>query len=215
LEEEELRLTIKNCLQKNRTSQQVLYKAFYGYAMGICLRYTNDRDEAVEVLNKGFFKVFTHLDRFDLERPFKSWLGRIMMNTSIDHYRANLKMAYHQDLDEAAHISGGDLSDSNLNYNDLIAMVQQLPPAYRTVFNLFAIDGYTHEEIADLLKISVGTSKSNLHKARKKLKQLIYLADESAQQIHQYRATGSDYIAVAAIYGEDVKNNILNNGFAQ
>lgn len=212
MEEEELHLIIKECIKKDRKCQQVLYKTFYGYAMGICLRYTNDRDEAVEILNKGFFKVFTHLDRFDTSRPFKSWLGRIMMNTSIDHYRSNLKMAYLIDLDEASHVSDGDLSDSNLNYADLISMVQKLPPAYRTVFNLFAIDGYTHEEIAELLQISVGTSKSNLHKARKKLKQLIFLADESARHIHQYRATGSDNLAVVAMYGEDIKNNTFQKG---
>jgi RNA polymerase sigma factor (sigma-70 family) len=210
--EEELHLIIKDCIQNDRKCQQVLYKSFYGYALGICLRYTNDRDEAVEVLNKGFFKIFTHLDRFDTTRPFKSWLGRIMMNTSIDHYRSNLKMAYVMDLDEASHVTEGDLSNSNLNYADLISMVQKLPPAYRTVFNLFAIEGYSHEEIAELLEISVGTSKSNLHKARKKLKQMICLADESAHQIHHYKATGSDNLTMVALYGEDVKNNILHKG---
>lgn len=206
MEDEELHLIIKECIQKDRKCQQVLYKAFYGYAMGICLRYTNDRDEAVEVLNKGFFKVFTHLDRFDTTRPFKSWLGRIMMNTSIDHYRSNLKMAYVIDLEEASQVSIGDLSDSNLNYADLISMVQKLPPAYRTVFNLFAVEGYSHEEIAELLGISVGTSKSNLHKARKKLKQMIFLTEESAHQVHHYKATGSDSITLVAM------NTILLKG---
>ncbi|MES2418189.1 MAG: sigma-70 family RNA polymerase sigma factor [Bacteroidota bacterium] len=192
--EEELRLLIRNCIQNDRRCQQALYKTFYGYAMGICLRYTNNRDEAVEVLNKGFFKVFAHLDRFDPERPFKSWLGRIMMNVSIDHYRANLKMAYFQDLEEARYVSESNLSDSHLNYNDLIAMVQQLPPAYRTVFNLFAIDGYSHEEIAELLQINVGTSKSNLHKARKKLRQMIYLAEESTRVTYRYSTRGSNLV---------------------
>jgi RNA polymerase sigma factor (sigma-70 family) len=197
--DEELLLLIKNCLRKDRKSQQVLYKTFYGYAMGICLRYTNNRSEAVEVLNQGFLKVFTHIDRFDQTREFKSWLGRIMMNASIDNYRANLRTAHVLDIDEVDDIGHVNLCDSNLNYSDLLTMVQQLPPAYQTVFNLFAIDGYTHEEIAERLDISVGTSKSNLHKARKKLKQMITTIDESAKNIQYYRETGTDYTPIISI----------------
>jgi RNA polymerase sigma factor (sigma-70 family) len=105
-----------------------------------------------------------------MTRPFKAWLGRIMMNVSIDYYSANLKMAYTDDLDKAEHLTDGELVDRNFNYEDLLRMVQQLPQAYRTVFNLFAIDGYSHEEIGDMLNISPGTSKSNLHKATTKIK---------------------------------------------
>lgn len=191
--DEELLLLIKNCLKKDRKAQQLLYKKFYGYAMGICLRYTNNRSEAVEVLNQGFLKVFTHIDRFDLERPFKSWLGRIMMNASIDNYRTNLRTAYFEDIEEADEVSDVNLCDSNLNYNDLLTMIQQLPPAYRTVFSLFAIDGYSHEEIGELLHISVGASKSNLHKARKKLKLMISSIDKSTANIQQYTETGDDF----------------------
>jgi RNA polymerase sigma factor (sigma-70 family) len=137
--EVELHQLIKGCVKQDRKCQKLLYKAFYGFAMGICLRYAGNRDEAAEVLNQGFFKVFTHISSFDPERPFKAWLGKIMMNVSIDHYRANLKMAYTDDLDSAEHISDGILADKNLHYEDLLRMVQQLPQAYRTVFNLFAI----------------------------------------------------------------------------
>ncbi len=158
--------------------------------MGICLRYANNRDEAAEVMNQGFFKVFTRIETYDTSRPFKAWLGRIMMNVSIDYYRANLKMAYTDDLEKAEGISDGDFADKKLNYDDLLAMVQRLPNAYRTVFNLFAIDGYSHEEIGEMLGISPGTSKSNLHKARQKLKQMIFEAEQLPKNVKYNKGNG-------------------------
>jgi RNA polymerase sigma-70 factor (ECF subfamily) len=208
--EEELHQLINGCVKQDRKSQKMLYKAFYGFSMGICLRYASNRNEAAEVMNQGFFKVFNHIDRFDMQRPFKAWLGRIMMNASIDYYRANLKMAYTEDLDKAEHLTDGELVDRNLNYEDLLAMVQQLPQAYRTVFNLFAIDGYSHEEIGDMLNISVGTSKSNLHKARQKLKYMILKADEAANNTN-YNG-GMDYNPIKTMCGSDIKKAFFSNG---
>jgi len=208
--EEELHQLIRGCIKQDRKCQKMLYKAFYGFAMGICLRYANNRDEAAEVMNQGFFKVFTHIDRFDMTRPFKAWLGKIMMNVSIDFYRANLKMAYTDDLEKAEHISDGDVTDKNLHYNDLLAMVHQLPPAYRTVFNLFAIEGYSHEEIAEMLNINTGTSKSNLHKARQKLKKMILEADISADNTRYNGST--DYISIIALNAIDIQGVFLNRG---
>lgn len=175
--EAELQQLITGCLQQNRQDQKRLYKSFYGFAMSICLRYAGNRYEAAEIMNQGFLKVFTHLHRYESSKPFAAWVGRIMMNTSVDYYRSNLKMALVDNLDAAHDIAHHELPDRNLNYNDLLAMVQQLPNAYRTVFNLYAIEGYSHEEIADLLGISTGTSKSNLFKAREKLKRMIVNAE--------------------------------------
>ncbi len=200
--EEELQTLIGGCVKQDRKSQKMLYKAFYGFAMAICLRYTGNRDEAAEVMNQGFMKVFTKIETFDAARPFKAWLGRIMMNVSIDHYRANLKMAYSEDLENAEHLDDGTFTDSNLNYQDLLAMVQQLPQAYRTVFNLFAIDGYSHEEIAETLHINIGTSKSNLFKARQKLKQMIMAANSQANHINY--SSGDNFSSVIAINGAAV-----------
>ena len=208
--EEELHQLINGCVKQDRKSQKMLYKAFYGFSMGICLRYASNRSEAAEVMNQGFLKVFNHIDRFDTQRPFKAWLGRIMMNVSIDYYRANLKMAYTEDLDKAENLTDGELVDRNLNYEDLLAMVQQLPQAYRTVFNLFAIDGYSHEEIGDMLNISAGTSKSNLHKARQKLKYMILKADDAANNTNYNR--GMDYNPIVAMCGWEIKNAFFNNG---
>ncbi|MFB9843037.1 RNA polymerase sigma factor [Mucilaginibacter ginsenosidivorans] len=201
--EQELHQLISGCISKDRSSQKMLYKAFYGFSMGICLRYANNRDEAAEVMNQGFFKVFTRIETYDRNRPFKAWLGKIMMNVSIDYYRANLKMAYTDDLDKAEGISDGELADRKLNYDDLLKMVQKLPPAYRTVFNLFAIEGYTHEEIGELLNVSPGTSKSNLHKARQKLKQMILDADSESSSSGNYD-NGMDYTPIVAIKKADV-----------
>ncbi|QEM04341.1 sigma-70 family RNA polymerase sigma factor [Mucilaginibacter rubeus] len=210
--EEELHQLINGCVKQDRKSQKMLYKAFYGFSMGICLRYAGNRDEAAEVMNQGFMKVFTHIDRFDTSRPFKAWIGRIMMNVSIDYYRANLKMAYTEDLEKAENVSEGDLTDKNLNYEDLLAMVHQLPQAYRTVFNLFAIDGYSHEEIGEMLNINPGTSKSNLHKARQKLKQMILKAEETANKTNYNRGMDINPIVAYNGIGIDVRTTFFNNG---
>ncbi|HZY37701.1 MAG TPA: sigma-70 family RNA polymerase sigma factor [Mucilaginibacter sp.] len=211
--EEELHQLIRGCIKQDRKCQKMLYKAFYGFSMGICLRYAGNRDEAAEVMNQGFFKVFTHIERYDISRPFKAWLGKIMMNASIDFYRANLKMAYAEDLDSAEHLSDGEMVDKNLNYEDLLKMVQQLPQAYRTVFNLFAIEGYSHEEIGVMLNINAGTSKSNLHKARQKLKQMILNADASAKS-NRYN-DGMNYAPIVAIKTMDMNRAFLNKGIRE
>lgn len=139
--------------------------------MGICRRYALDEFDAGDVLNDGFLKVFTHIDKYEPSKSFKSWFARIITNTAIDRYRANIKFNNHDDLGEHEHIGQEATVYGNLAYQDLLNLIQALSPAYRVVFNLYAIDGYTHEEIAELLDISVGTSKSNLFKARQKLQE--------------------------------------------
>lgn len=173
MSDEELHQLIAGCLKQDRVSQKALYKALYGFAMGICLRYAGNRDEAAEILNTGFFKALTHIGKYDKAKPFKAWLGRLMMNTAIDHYRSNLKFAHAEDIEAAADVVVDETISSKLSYDELLVLVQNLPQAYRTVFNLYAIDGYSHDEIAAMLGINEGTSKSNLHKARQKLQQMI------------------------------------------
>lgn len=150
----------------------MLYEHFYGYAMSICLRYSKTRDESREILNDGFMKIFMRLVTRDTNASFKSWLRRIMINAAIDHYRKHSKHYQIREINESTTwISAGETDALHeLLYEELIALVQELSPAYRAVFNLYAIDGYTHEEIASQLEISVGTSKSNLFKAREHLK---------------------------------------------
>ncbi|GAB3176928.1 RNA polymerase sigma factor [Telluribacter humicola] len=164
---------LDGCLHGNRRSQELLYRQFYGYAMGICLRYTHNREEAREVLNDGFLKVFTKLEKFDSERSFKAWLSRIMINTALDNYRREARQQTLHDDVQLAEVSIDETAISQLAHEELIGMIQQLPPAYRMTFSMAVIDGYTHEEIADKLGITVGGSKSNLSRAREKLKVML------------------------------------------
>lgn len=158
---------LDGCLKHDRQSQKMLYQHFYGYAMSVCLRYTSSRSEAIEVLNDGFLKVFTKLNLYDRSKSLKGWIRRIMINTSIDHYRHNLKHASTQgDLENALEVSAQETAISKLSFDEIVAEIQELTPAYRAVFNLYVIDGFNHEEIAEILEISVGTSKSNLSRAR-------------------------------------------------
>jgi RNA polymerase sigma-70 factor (ECF subfamily) len=165
---------LAGCLRNQRKSQELLYRQFYGYAMSVCLRYAHTRETALEVLNDGFLKVFTRLDQYDPAQPFKGWLRRILINTAIDHYRQEVRHE-HESIEpfEQTVVSETANAFSQLAHEDLMNLVQQLSPAYRLVFNLYAIDGFTHEEIAGQLGISVGASKSNLARARENLRLLL------------------------------------------
>ena len=150
-----------------------MYKQFYSYGMSVSLRYTNNRDEAVEVLNDGFMKVFSNISQYDTDRNFTAWFRRILINTAINYHKKTIKHN-HQELDEApADLGQRQNALDDLSYQEMILLVQALPLAYRTVFNLYVIEGYTHEEIATMLTISVGTSKSNLSRARAHLRNRI------------------------------------------
>ncbi|GAA4424557.1 RNA polymerase sigma factor [Pontibacter saemangeumensis] len=168
---------LHGCLKQDREAQRKLYQLYYGYAMSICVRYSRDAEEAREVLNDGFLKVFTRLSQYDPDKPFKGWVRRIMINTALDNYRHNLKHYHLYDI-ETAHPAADTFNiEQQLSYQDLIGLVQGLSPAYRAVFNLFVLDGYTHEEISEALGIAVGTSKSNLAKARANLREALKKAD--------------------------------------
>lgn len=174
---------IQGCIRNERDSQKALYKHFYSFAMGICLRYANDRLDAAGILNDGFFKAFKNITKYEPTKAFLPWLGRIITNTAIDYYRANLKFADHVDILDHENIAQVSSVYDKLAYHDLLALVQKLSTGYRTVFNLFAIDGYTHEEIAEMLGISVGTSKSNLFKARQKLQEMLKATEAKTYQV--------------------------------
>jgi RNA polymerase sigma-70 factor (ECF subfamily) len=162
---------IDGCRQKNRSSQEALYRQFFGYAMAICLRYANNKDEAIEILNDGFLKIFHHINTYDTTRPFKSWLSKIMANTAIDHLRSKKRISFSEDITQAYDLGvSDDKALDKLAYEEILQLVQELPPAYKTVFNLYVMEGFQHQEIANLLGISEGTSKSNLFKAKKILK---------------------------------------------
>ncbi|HEY0743815.1 MAG TPA: RNA polymerase sigma factor [Chryseosolibacter sp.] len=168
-----LELILKGCRKNDRSSQKMLYERFYGYAMSICLRYADNRDEASLILNDGFMKIFSGMKQFDLSRPLKPWLRKIMVNTAINHYKEKQRQIQAEEMELAERESETENIISGISYQEIIGMLHKLPPAYRTVFNLYAIEGYKHEEIAKMLGITVGTSKSNLFKAKDHLKKIL------------------------------------------
>ncbi|RQO65378.1 hypothetical protein DBR43_31045 [Pedobacter sp. KBW06] len=147
--------------------------------MGICKRYVINDADAAEVLNNAFLKAFNHIEKYDVNKPFKAWMAKITANTAIDHYRMKLRFSDHDDITEHGHIGQGAAVYDQLAYADLLKLIQTLSPAYRIVFNLYAIDGYSHEEIAETLNISTGTSKSNLFRARQKLQEMLNANDQA------------------------------------
>jgi|GEM_PF-146581 len=163
---------IEGCLRNDRRSQGQLYARFRGFAMGICLRYATDRNEATENMNKGFQKVFVGLKKCETERRFKAWIGRIMINASIDHLRSRGCRGRIACIEDAELIDHSN-SRPDLEYKDILALVQRLPKVLRKVFTLWAIEGYTHKEMSVILGKSEGTCKFHLFQARELLRKMI------------------------------------------
>jgi RNA polymerase sigma-70 factor, ECF subfamily len=175
---------IDGCLAGERRSQQRVYELFYGKMMTVCLRYTKNTDQAKDILQDGFIKVFQSMDKFNRAGSFEGWIRRIMVNTAIDHFRRT-KNSYLLLGEERSIEDFGDqdeedvLAEENTEEEwdvkpaDVINAMQKLTPAYRTVFNLYVFEEMTHKEIAEMLGINIGTSKSNLAKAKHNLKKLL------------------------------------------
>jgi RNA polymerase sigma-70 factor (ECF subfamily) len=167
---------LKGCRKQNRQSQNGLYKLYYSYAMSICIRYVNQEADAISVVNQGFLQVFKNIKKFDTEKPFKPWFRRILVNAAINHIRMQERFKMENNaIEEANNFRSEEEILSKIAYKDLMAMVQSLSSMYRTVFNMYVIDGYKHHEIAGILGITESTSKSNLTRARAKLKEMITL----------------------------------------
>ena len=165
---------IKGCRKNDRVSQKLLYQHYYAYGRSISILYVKNRDEAADILNETFMKVFLNIKKFDVNMPFKSWFRKIVVNNSINHIRRNKRIFSGLSTDEAREFPIEETISSSIHYQEVVEMIQELPPAYRTIFNLHVIEGYKHEEIAELLGISVGASKSNLFKAKNKLRKILH-----------------------------------------
>ena len=160
--------------RQERWAQQQLYQQYYGKMMGICLRYAGSRDEALDLLHEGFIKVFQNIARYKVGTSLPAWIRTIMVNTCIDYYRKTIRRRT-EDIAEAHYLSIDDPDAlSNLTEQEILAAVHELSPAYRAVFNLYVVEGYSHKEIADALQITESTSRSNLVKARIKLKEFFF-----------------------------------------
>lgn len=168
---------IKGCLRNDRASQKALYEQYYSKMLGVCLRYCKDRDEAKDVLHEAFLKVFNNLRNYSGSGSFEGWIRRIMVNTSIDNLRRNkhnylIVSTVYANEKAAAMVDETPDDDVLLHIDreEILKAVQELTPAYRTVFNLYVIEEFSHKQIAEMLDISEGTSKSNLSKAKFNLK---------------------------------------------
>jgi RNA polymerase sigma-70 factor (ECF subfamily) len=157
---------IEGSKQGNRKSQELLYKQYASKMLVVCARYAKDNFEAEDMLQVGFVKIFEKIKDYKGEGSFEGWVRRIMVNTSIEFYRKNARMFPVVDLDHAPESPVQENQMARLNMNDLLSLIRNLSPGYRLIFNMYAIEGFSHKEIAQELGISEGTSKSQLARAR-------------------------------------------------
>ncbi len=156
-------------------ARELLYKRFFSFAMSICIRYTKDQDEAMEIVNDSFMKVLGNISEFDGSKPFRAWYGRILINSAVDNYRRNSRRQSVQlllnDQEPAEEVEDPPVH-SELSVKDILSLFSCLPENYRMIFNLYEIEGYSHDEIAQLLEISASASRTILSRAKKMLREL-------------------------------------------
>ena len=165
---------VKACISGNASAQKEFYDLFAKKMMGVCLRYTNNYEEAQDVLQDGFIKVFSKLSKFVNKGSLEGWVRRIMVNTALDHYRKNKKFQKDVEMDAVAFkLEKEEYIVEEINAQDLLKIIQTIPEGYRVVFNLFAIEGYSHKEIAEQLGVTESTSKSQYSRAKKMLRKIL------------------------------------------
>jgi RNA polymerase sigma factor (sigma-70 family) len=164
----EIKNIINGCLKGNRRDQELLYRRHVAKLYAVCLQYSGNDEEARDILQEGFIKIFENLGNYKYEGSFEGWIRRIMVNTALEKYRSRHNLYRVDDIDDIPEPEADPDNDdySGLEAVDLLGIVRELPPKYRMVFNLFAIEGYSHKEISKMVNISEGTSKSNLSRAR-------------------------------------------------
>ncbi len=172
---------IRRCIKKDREAQRVLYERYAGILLGICNRYATNIAEAEDILQEGFVKVFIHLEEFTKTGSLFSWMRRIMINTAITYYHKNLKRRYHIEIESIQHTFFADNPGlSDFTREELLQIIQSLPSGYRMIFNLYAVEGYKHREIAEMLSIDINTSKSQYSRARKMIRRKLEILSRIA-----------------------------------
>jgi RNA polymerase sigma factor (sigma-70 family) len=165
---------IDGCRKENLRAQKELYQQFAPLMMGLCMRYTSSREDAEDVLQDGFIKVFGKIDTYSGQGAFGGWIRRIILNTALQKYRDNRSLQLHVPMDEVDYqLDNSESIMATLSAKELMQKIQKLPDGCRAIFNLYAIEGYKHDEIAKELGISSGTSKSQYSRARHLLRQMI------------------------------------------
>lgn len=164
----EIKKIIKGCLAGNRRDQELLYRRHASRLYAVCLQYSGNEEEARDILQEGFIKIFENLESYKFEGSFEGWMRRITVNTALEKYRSRFNLYRVDDIDLIPEPDAEpDTTDwAGLDAADLLGIIMELPPKYRVVFNLYAIEGYSHKEISKMVNISEGTSKSNLARAR-------------------------------------------------
>lgn len=161
----------EGCLQNDRKQQELLYKTLAPKMMAVCMRYANDKDEAQDILQEGFIKMFNNADKYRGDGNLEGWIRRIMVHTAISRYRKLKPMVLVEDMAESHMNISTSCNANNLELKDLLKLIQQLPKVYRSVFNLYAVEGYSHQEIGNTLGISELLSRTTLYRARNILKE--------------------------------------------
>jgi RNA polymerase sigma factor (sigma-70 family) len=164
----DLKNIIKGCLAGNRRDQELLYRRHASKLYAVCLQYSATDDEARDILQDGFIKIFENLVHYKHEVSFEGWMRRIIVNTALEKYRSKHTLYRVDDIELIPELDAEPYNEdyAGLEATDLLDIIRELPPKYRMVFNLFAIEGYSHKEISKMVNISEGTSKSNLSRAR-------------------------------------------------
>ncbi|GAA4433817.1 RNA polymerase sigma factor [Pontibacter saemangeumensis] len=164
---------IEGCIAGKRDMQQLLYDQYSKKMMAVCLRYAPTTFEAEDMMQEAFVKVFTHIGKFKRDCPLEYWIRKIMVNTALKHLRSKQLLTVSHEADEVNNLASDNFSLTGYSLDELLSMVQSLAPRYRMVFNLYAIEGYNHKEIGEMLDISEGTSKSQYSRARAILQNMI------------------------------------------
>lgn len=171
----DLKDIVRRCLDNDRLAQKWLFDRYAGLMMGICMRYMGNREQAEDVLQNGFVKIFRYMEKYRNEGSFEGWMKRIMINQALETLRKKDLLNQALRLEDHTWQVSDDMPDgqSTLQHKELLEMITRLPAGFRTVFNMYAIEGYTHPEIAEQLNISVGTSKSQYARARAQIRTMI------------------------------------------
>jgi RNA polymerase sigma factor (sigma-70 family) len=169
---------LKACSRGDLKAQEYLFRQYYGYVMSIALRFSSCHDNALEIANDSFLKIFMEIDSHQVDKEFRAWVRKIVINTAIDYYRMNKKNRSEISIEAAYNEPADESVIDNLNAGEIVKLINSLPVRYRYTFSLFEIEGFSHDEIARQLGITVSTSRSNLTRAKKMLRQKILITSQ-------------------------------------
>ena len=174
---------IDGCCRKNRKAQKALFDKYASVLLGVCMRYAGRRDVAEDILQDGFVKIYVNIKDYSGKGSFINWMKKIMINTAITHYHRNLKHQYHHDIEEIkeTEVAGFEFETGEFTREELFMIVQELPEGYRMAFNLYAMEGYKHKEIAEMLGINVNTSKSQYSRAKSLIRKKLFILKKESK----------------------------------